>query len=272
MKIHPPDSIAPTLSMVTAVFLQITTQAAITLVDTDFAHTGSNSSPNDFTLTTQGSGSRDGVYSFNYNAGASFDMLVVTVSRESSGSTENDADFPPLGGRMTVSYDGAEMNLAAGDTTSSGVTIYYLATTTQSGTIALDYTEFRAVNGIGIGIAAISSADGPIGLNDAISGSGTSITVDTADDSFTMWAIDTNGNAFNNLPTNQIVKVTDIGSNGYAVAYEAVTTGQTGDTYSYTNPNSPRGIAAANFVVVPEPSVAIISTLGTVLLLRRKRN
>jgi hypothetical protein len=88
-----------------------------------------------------------------------------------------------------------------------------------------------------------------------------------------MWAVDTNLSPFTALPAVQIIKVEDIGSNGYAAAYELVATGQVGDTYSYTNTNNPRGIAAANFVVVPEPdSAALIGGFGVLALLRRRRS
>lgn len=247
--------------------------ATITLVDTDSAYTATNSGPGDFTLTAQGGGNRDGIYSYSYNAGSAFDMLVVSVSREASSAGQNEGDFPDgLGDAFEVAYDGVDMNLATGTTDGSSATIFYLATTATSGVIALDFRDFSTVNGIGIGIAALKSDNGdPIALFDANSGNGTSISINTADDSFTLWAVDTNGSTFGNLTPNQIVKVTDIGSNGYAAAYELVTTGQVGDTYSYTNTNSPRGIAAANFVVVPEPASLAMGLFGLTLIAGRRR-
>lgn len=249
-------------------------QAAITVVDTDFAAMAANQSPGAFTLSDQQTGTRDGIYSYTYNAGASFDMLVLTVSREASNTGENTG-----GATFSASYAGTAMNLATGNIAGSGVSIFYLETASSSGTIALDFRNFATVNGIGIGIAAISSTTSdPIGLYDAdsiLDGTGatsTSISINTADDSFTMWAVDTNLGAFSTLPTTQIDKNEDIGNNGYATAYEEVTTGQLGDTYSYTNSNNPRGIAAANFVVIPEPSAALLGSLGLLTLLRRRRS
>jgi hypothetical protein len=163
------------------------------------------------------------------------------------------------------------MNSATGPTAGL-VSIYYLNTTASSGDIVLDFGGLS--NGVGIGIAAIKSDNGdPIGLFDANSagGTSTSISIDTADDSFTMWAIGTNLGVFDNLPAVQIHRNTDIGSNGYAAAYELVTTGSVGDTYSYTGAVNPQGIAAANFVVVPEPSTALLGALGALCLLRRRR-
>jgi hypothetical protein len=239
--------------------------ASVVLVGTDSAATAANSGPGQFTLTDEGAGNRDGIYSYNYDAGASFDMLVVSVSREAS--------TPEI---FSVSYGGVDMNPATGSTTGTGASIFYLATASSSGTIAVDFSSFATVNGIGIGIAAIRSDNGdPIALIDANSGSGTSISLDpTLDGSFTMFAIDTNTGAFSGLdasPLSQIFANTDVGSNGAGAAYDAdVAAGSI--IYSYTNTASPRGIAAANFATVPEPSsVAAIGGMFVLSLFRRRR-
>jgi hypothetical protein len=256
------------LPVVTSLALAVgSAQAAISLVNSDSAHTGSNHTdsitfPGDFSYVDGGAARGDGSYSYGYDASASFDMLVVSVSREGSN------DF-------SVKYDGVSMGLATGAETGSGASIYYLATSAQSGTIALDFTGTGNINGIGIGIAAIKSDNGdPIGLIDAASGTGTSITIDpTLAGSFTMFAIDTNGGAFSGLntsPLSEIDSVTDIGSNGFGASYdEDVAAGNI--TYSYTNTADPRGIAAANFAVVPEPSAAALLGLGGLALLRHRR-
>jgi hypothetical protein len=243
-----------------ATFLSAPAHAAIMLVDTGF---GFSSPSNGSTSSLSRVGN---VYTHSFDAGASFDMLVVTVSREASEL---------LGEAFDVTYGGIAMNLATGTTAGSGVSIFYLDTNASSGNVVADFTGFSAINGVGIAIAAIESDNGdPIGLFDAGTGTGTSISIDTADNSFTMWAVDTNLGSFSNLPPTQIVKNEDIGSNGYAAAYELVATGVVGDTYSYTNTNFPRGIAAANFVVVPEPTtVALlgVAAAGGLLAVRRRR-
>ncbi|QTN32031.1 hypothetical protein HZ994_06705 [Akkermansiaceae bacterium] len=244
------------IPVLAALALGITSShAAITLVNTGFAAT--NGSGQSGTLT------RDvATYTYSYDAGASFDMLVVTVSREG-------------GGGLSVTYANVGMNSATPTAGSTGVSIYYLNTTASSGDIVLNFGG--GSNGVGIGIAAIKSDNGdPIAVFDADFGTGTSISIDTADDSFTMWAIDTNLGPFDDLPAVQINKNTDVGSNGYAAAYKLVTTGSVGDTYSYnftgtTGTQAARGIAAANFVVVPEPSAALLGALGALCLLRRRR-
>jgi hypothetical protein len=171
---------------------------------------------------------------------------------------------------FSVSYNGVGMSLATGTTSGSGVSIFYLNSTATTGNIDLNFSA--GANGIGIGIAAIKSDNGdPIGLFDADYAGGTTISLDTANDSFTMWAVGTNLGAFDDLPPVQIVRNNDIGSNGYAAAYESVAVGSVGDTYLYTNVVNPQGIAAANFVVVPEPSAALLGGLGLLALLRRRR-
>jgi hypothetical protein len=252
-------NILPTLA---ALALGITSShAAITVVHTGFANTngGGNASAN---LSKDPATPPDTgfVYTHSYDAGASFDMLVVTVSREG-------------GTLVSLKFDGVDMIPATVGTPATGVSIFYLNTTATSGNLVADFTN-SGTNGIGIGIAAIKSDNGdPIGVYDADFGTGTTISIDTADDSFTMWAIDTNLGVFGDLdiPPFQINRNTDIGSNGYAAAYEEIATGVVGDTYSYTNTANPRGIAAANFVVVPEPSAAFLGLAGTLLLLRRRR-
>lgn len=245
--------------------------AAVLLVHTGFANTNTTGGGTASLSKDPGTGDPTAgfVYTHAYNAGASFSTLVVTVSREAGN----------FAGGFSVSYGGVGMNLATGGTQGSGVSIYYLNTTATTGNIVVDFSGFGSVNGVGIGIAAIKSDNGdPIGLHDANSGTVTSITIDTMGDSFTMWAVDTNLGAFDNLTPTQIVKNADIGSNGYAAAYELVATGQDGDTYSYHftgtgTGQAARGIAAANFAVVPEPSsAALIGGCGVLALLRRRRN
>jgi hypothetical protein len=262
------------VTFLTLASLSTTAHAAIILVDTGFANTNTSGDGTASLSKVAAALPNTGfLYTHSYDAGASFDMLVVTVSREAG-----------IAGTFSVSYGGVGMNLATGGLTGSGVSIFYLKTTATTGNIVLDFTNF-GTNGVGIGIAAIKSDNGdPIGLYDADSISGgtntsgiTTINIDTADNSFTMWAVDTNLGTFDNLTPNQIVKNTDIGSNGYAAAYELVTTGQNGDTYSYNftgavpSTQAARSIAAANFVVVPEPGAALLGGFGLLCLLRRRR-
>ncbi|MGI9570298.1 MAG: hypothetical protein ACR2PH_11300, partial [Desulfobulbia bacterium] len=223
--------------------------AVITVVDTDSAHTDSTSNPNDFTLSNEGAGNRDGIYSYSYDAGASFDMLVVSVSREAANDVE-----------LSVTYGGVDMDLATGLESASGATIYYLATTEQSGTIAASFIGTDVFNGCGIGIAAIKSDNGdPISLIDAAHETGypdgpTSITINpTVDGSFSFFAIDNNQkgqSGLNAAPLTQIYSNIDVGSSGAGASYDLdVAAGSI--TYSYTvdDPTKARSVAAANFAV-----------------------
>lgn len=125
--------------------LGASSHVAITLVNTDSARTGPSQTnpgtfPNDFTVTNP-VGTRGGTYSYSYDAGAAFDVLVVSVSAESGGTT------------LDVNYNGVPMNRVVAGSAS----IWYLETSDVSGTIALNYLGTSpTVNGIGMGIAAIS--------------------------------------------------------------------------------------------------------------------
>ena len=88
--------------------------AAVVLVNTDSAVTAGDYGIGDFTYVASGAGLRNGTYSYSYDAGASFDMLVVSVSREASS-----------GPTFSVSYDTVDMTLATGNNTGSGVSIFY---------------------------------------------------------------------------------------------------------------------------------------------------
>lgn len=243
-------------------------QAAISLVGApDSAVTASNSGPGDFTLTSQGAGTRDGIYSYSYNAGASSDMLVVSVSTEASSEA------------WSVSYGGVDMTLATQSSVGSGASIFYLPNPSATGSIAIDFTGKSTVNGIGMGVVSLSGNGQAIAFDSpGISDSGTNtinLTTNFAD-SFVMFAGDANSTA-GSAPTLasplQVIFAgpSDLGSNTAAAGYEnGVGVGL--QTYSWTQDASPRGISAAAFYAVPEPHAAALLGLGGVLLLvRRKR-
>jgi hypothetical protein len=231
----------------------------VTLVDTDSAVTGNvhtdEPNPGDFSFvdTVGGTGRNDGIYSYSYDAGASFDMLVISVSHEGNAA-------------YSAKYDGVSMVLATGNGSGTGASIFYLATSAQSGTIELDFTGDGNDNnnGIGLGIAAIACADpNPIALIDADFGTGPSITIDpTVAGSFSLFAVENNQSGhsgLNTAPLTQIYSSNDYGSSAGGASYDLdVAAGSI--TYSYTTGAS-RSVAAANFA----PVAATSTTPGTLI-------
>lgn len=245
-------------------------QAAITVLGTASAVTAADSGPGGFTLTAEGAGNRDGIYSRAFNAGATSDMLVVSLSHETSD------DYLGWG----VTYNGVNLSLATQSSAGSGTSIFYLANPSATGSIAIDFTGKGTVNGIGLGIASLDNTDpgGEIFFNNGVSSSGTEsigITVGNAD-SFVMFAGDAN-NAVNSPTLNSPLTTIfagpqDIGSNQAAAGYQnGVTVGS--KTYSWNVPvaSKERGISVAAFSAVPEPGTALLGALGLLCLLRRCR-
>lgn len=240
-------------------------QSAISVLATDSAVTAANSGPGDFTLSAQGAGTRDGIYSYSFAAGATSDMLVVSISAEASNEI------------YSVSYGGVGMTLATESSVGSGTSIWYLANPSATGSIAIDYTGKTTVNGIGLGIASLFGNGQEIALDNGVSGSGTNSinTTTNFDDSFVMFAGDANSTA-GSSPTLASPLTTifagpaDIGSNTAAAGYENMVAAGS-NSYSWTQNAEPRGISAAAFYAVPEPHAAALLGLGGVLLLVRRR-
>lgn len=256
------------LSGLAALLTLTSAQAAITVLGTDSAVTAGNSAPGDFTLVdTDGDGAtRDGTYSYAFNAGATSDMLVVSLSYEASSEA------------WSVTYNGVSMNLATQSSAASGTSIFYLANPSATGSIAIDFTGKGTVNGIGLGIASLNNSGNPIYFNNEVSTSGVStidITPDFAD-SFVMFAGDANSTA-GSAPTLSsnltpfYAGPSDIGSNTGAAGYENAVAASL-QTYSWTPAASPRGISVAAFSAIPEPSSFVLMGLGLagLFLLRRK--
>ncbi|MFC1601091.1 hypothetical protein ACFL34_01915, partial [Candidatus Sumerlaeota bacterium] len=224
-------------------------ETGIEVLDTGFAVTMSDGSPGDFTYIAAGGGTRAGVYSKNFNAGATSDMLVVAVSVEKSTEA------------YTVSYAGTPMTQAVQSSGGSGVSIWYLANPSASGTIAVDFTAIATVNGFGIGIASLNNADGAIVLHSVGSDSPTN-SVDittTVADTFVMVAGDANANGAPvsmDSPLTTIGTDTDVGSSQVCFGYENEVAADS-HTYSWTPDVAARGIAAAAFAPAAPP------TLGT---------
>ena len=262
------------LAAMTGIFLVASSQAAITVVDTDFAATAANSGPGDFALSAQGPGTRDGIYTYSYNAGAAFDMLVVGVAREASGPGAN------VGGAVfSVTYGGVAMNFlsGAGSADASGSSIFYLATNSASGDIALDFTGYATVNGIGIGIMAINSSTGDVFITDQDTAA-SSVTLNRVAGDVAFFMGDANSTLGTPTVDSPLTSVNggsfpaDIGSNQAGSGYEEVTSDGS-QVYTWSPNSDARSASGAVFSSVPEPSSVALFGLGltAVCLVRRRR-
>ena len=239
-------------------------QAAISVLATASAVTAADSGPGNYTLSAEGAGIRDGIYSYAFNAGANSDMLVVSVSTEASSEA------------WSVSYGGVTMNLATQSALGSGTSVFYLANPSATGSIAINFTAKTTVNGIGLGIASLNGQGEEIAFDNGVSAnSTTTINLTTNfNDSFVIFAGDANttsGSVSLSSPLTTIFAgPSDIGSNQAAAGYENEVAAGSND-YTWIPGGSARGISAAAFYAVPEPSAALLGSLGLLALLRRRR-
>jgi len=235
------------------VWVACSASAEITVLGIDSAVTAADSGPGDFTLTNPGVPLRSGIYSYTFNAGASSDMLVVTLSIERGSGNAN-----------AVSYGGQAMTLASQSDPVSGAGVWYLANPAATGAIAINMTNAQ-VNGIGIGIASLDGGGSAISLDAAVSVNGvasTNITT-TANGCFVILAGDANatsGSPTVNSPLTAIFQGTgDIGSNQAAAGYTNGVSAGT-HTYSWTPASTPRGLSIAAFVEGADTTAPLVNS------------
>ena len=260
---------APLISLIAAVFLHTSAQAAITAVNEG---SFGGSAPGD--TVTQ-----------SITVGASADMLVVMTASELGGLS---------GDAMTVTYGGVEMNLATGNTDLTQSAIWYLDLSTAgiSGTdVVVDVTDYGTRNGFAAGWVTLNGnllAGESIALHStAFRQEGSpvldnTVSLTTTVETFNVVNFNGNGGTQINVVSpdpNVIYEDGTIGSARSAAAYEVgVAAGTSVYEYFINNPDNNgnananyRRIDAAAFTVIPEPSSIALVGLSGLLLMRRRR-
>lgn len=185
---------------------------------------------------------------------------------------------------MTVTYGGVSMNLATGNLTNSAIWYLDLTTSGITGTnVVVDMSAYTTRNGFAAGWVTLEGNLGvgqSIALHSKNNSSASSPTVSLTTTVETFNVVNFNGNNTSGTitvgsPLTQIYQDTNIGSARSAAAYEAAVAAGTSD-YEWTLttgslPADYRRIDAAAFTVVPEPSAALLGSLGLLALLRRRR-
>lgn len=198
-----------------------------------------------------------------YDASTS-SKIVVTISGE-----DGFGDSLPTG----VSFGSDAFTLAiTAENSIQQAWIYYLDASTAGGTFG---TEDLVIDGSGTDDFLASymflsgTADG-VGATNSASSQTISLTT-TANDSFVVAAHANNGNSATAQSPLTVLADGDAGSAGGGSGYATVATAGTG-SYSFTGGSSRPVTVAAEFTVVPEPSAALLGAIGSLLLLRRRRN
>lgn len=225
--------------------------AAITIVDTGgIAKTqGANST---ITVTSTELG--------NFNANGS-SKLVVTLSGERGGTGSY--------GHLGLTYGGVAMTqilATATDNAARVISMWYLDNVSVTG----DFVVTFSANGSGIGLGAVAldgTANGVGASSFSQTGSSTTISTTAAGD-FVMGAGMANGTTV--TATSPLIQLFsgDTGSSTGASGYRLLSsTASTTTSFSGAT-----GVAAASFTAIPEPSAALLGAIGSLLLLRRRRN
>jgi hypothetical protein len=254
------------LTAIALAFSATLSEAAITVVST------STGLPD--TVRNTGAGGSSFIVSFD--AGATADAIVLSLSSESNASA----------GQVSISYAGFAFTPVI-DHIGAQPSVWLLNlrdTTYISGSadLTLDLTGVSTANGYGLGFVSVNTGNpllnrlGVHATNTTASATGTaglSVDLTTTLESFVIAGHRSNsasGGASANAPMTQIYGA-QIGSSQGAAGYQAdVPAGTT--TFTFTSANQARNSSAAAFVPVPEPSTALLGGLGALFLLRRRRN
>lgn len=220
-------------------------------------------------LSGSGTGSATFASAYPHTPLSSFDAssaskIVFTVSTEFGFGDD------PL---SSVTFDGVAFTLAVNGANSiQNASIYYLDATTAGGSFG---TGDLVVNGSGDNDYGVSwmflsgTIDGVGPVNSATSQTVSLTTV--ADGSFVVASHANNGNSGAAQSPLTALLNADVGSAGGGSGYTTVDTAGSGN-YSFTGSTSRPVTVAAAFAPVPEPTAALLGAIGSLLLLRRRRN
>lgn len=241
-------------------------EAAITVVGTS---TG-------LTNTVRSSASGGSSFNVSFNAGATADAIVLSLSTESNAT----------GGQVSITYAGFAFTPVI-DQIGSQPSVWLLNlsdTTYTSGTatLTLDLTSVTVAGGYGLGFVSVATNDAlnpRLGVHasntSAVDNAGVSLT--TTVESFAIaghysnHSADTTG-ATASAPMTQLYGAF-IGSAKGAAGYQAsLAAGTTSFSFGNTGTGTgPDRASAAAFSAIPEPSAALLGSLGLLALLRRRR-
>ncbi|MDT8390511.1 MAG: PEP-CTERM sorting domain-containing protein [Lentisphaeria bacterium] len=197
-----------------------------------------------------------------FNANGS-DKLVVTVTNERSGTSNNTVS--------TITYGGVALTNAIADTSSSSVarrlSIWYLDNVTVTGDIVVSYVQSAS----GIGISAVALSGTVADFADAATNGGVSTA--GADGGFVIAAGIANGGAISaDAPLIGLLSSADgdTGSSTGAAGYYNGLLGPGSFTPSFSGDET---FVTVMFdaVEIPEPSTAILAGLGLMGLVLRRR-
>lgn len=238
-------------------------EAAITVVGTS---TG-------LTNTVRSSASGGSSYNVSFNAGATADAIVLSLSTESNAAAD----------QVSITYAGFAFTPVI-DQIGNQPSVWLLNlsdTTYTSGTatLTLDLTGVTTANGYGLGFVSVATNDAlntRLGVHasntSAVDNAGVSLT--TTVESFAIaghysnWSTDTTG-ATASAPMTQLYGAF-IGSAKGAAGYRASLAAGT-SSFSFGSTGASDRASAAAFVAIPEPSAALLGGLGLLALLRRRR-
>jgi len=226
----------------------------ISTVNTDFGLVPDTGSPGAVNLEAN-------PWTVSFDAGATADKLIVTLSSESSAGT------------ASITYDGAPLQQVPSTTGSRNVGIWYLDNPSTSGPadLTFDMTDYNVVNGIGFGIISVSGAAPGVDVGNSAPGLSVSLTPTVAN-SFVVTNFGSNGAQNITGPAGHtLLYQGNIGSARGATSYlEAAPSGLQTFTFAQASAVDHSTSAAAFSPAIPEPSTFALLTAGFFLLLHRR--